>query len=127
MSGIEEMINGVLSDPEQMKKLTSMAQSIMGGAGGEPLSLPESGGGMPDWSGLLGKLPPGILKAASGFLGGGRSGGGTAAVSGDKTELLNALSPWLSEKRRAKLERSIRLAGFLKLGVGVFFGSGGGK
>ena len=126
MSGIEEMINNVLSDPEQMKKLTSMAQSIMGGEGGTSAGVPSAAGGMPDLSGLFKTLPPGIMKAASGFLGGGGTAGG-AQTGADKKELLNALSPWLSEKRREKLERSIRLAGFLKLGVSAFFGSGGGK
>lgn len=132
MSGFEDMINNVFSDPEQMKKLTAMAQSIMGAPPESEASAPV--GAAPaapasgfDLSGLLGKLPSGFAKTAQRFLGGGLGGSGAGhANGGDKTELMNALAPWLSQKRRAKLERSMQMARFLKMGVGVFMKSGGG-
>lgn len=129
MSGIEEMINNVLQDPEQMKKLTAMAQSIMGGSGEGETAVQGDAAPSPgfDISGLLGRLPGGLAKTAQRFLGGGGAeNGAPAGAAGDKTELMNALAPWLSEKRRAKLERSMQMAKFLKLGVGVFMKGGGG-
>ena len=36
MSELEDRINQILGDPEQMKKITNIAQSLMGGEGAAP-------------------------------------------------------------------------------------------
>lgn len=85
MSELEDRINSVLNDPEQMEKITRLAKNIMGDA--EP-----AGNG----------LDPAMLSRLSSALSGG-GGGKSAAV-------LEALKPYLSEKRRGKVDRAIRLA-----------------
>lgn len=96
MGELEDRLSSILNDPEQMRRISSLAQSLMGGgeasAAAEKASKPE--GGLP---GALGSLlaPP-------------RS-------SGDKAALLEALKPWLSEKRQRKLAKAMRLAQMARL------------
>ena len=95
MGELEERLNSILSDPEQMRRISSLAQTLMGGeAGGDaPPSAPRQEAGSGDGlSGALGSL---LAPRES---------------SGDRTALLEALKPWLSEKRRRKLSRAMRLA-----------------
>ncbi len=92
MSELEDRLNSILSDPEQMARINRLAQSLMGGQGGGE-ALPPAGDGEPD-SALLGKL--GSLL--------GQQGGDS-----DKRALLEAMKPYLSEKRRNKLDRAMRL------------------
>ena len=79
MGELEDRLNSILSDPEQMRRISSLAQSLMGlsGALGSLLTPPQQGG--------------------------------------DKAALLEALKPWLSEKRRQKLSRAMRLAKMARL------------
>lgn len=129
MNNIEEMINSVMNDPEQMKKVMDMAGSIMGNTGS---AAPEAGSGAPSGGGLgldsilsgLSKLPGGLAGAASSLFGGG-GGSSAVGVSGDKTELLEAMKPWLSEKRRAKLDGAMKIARVMKNAGSTFFGRGG--
>ena len=99
MGELEDRINSILSDPEQMRRISSLAQSLMGGEGdgaaspgAKPSSPPEAG-----LSGALGSL---LAPQPQG---------------GDKAALLEALKPWLSEKRRQKLSRAMRLARMARL------------
>ena len=126
MNNIEEMINSVMNDPEQMKKVMDMAGSIMGNAGsapqGQESSAPSGGGlGLDGILSGLSKLPGGLAGAASSLFSGAQSSG----VSGDKTELLEAMKPWLSEKRRTKLDGAMRIARVMKNAGSAFFGKGG--
>lgn len=125
MNNIEEMISSVMNDPEQMKKVMDMAGSIMGngGLGGDGgQAAAPSGAGMPDLSGILsglGKLPGGLAGLAGNFL------KSTGSSSGDKTQLLEAMKPWLSEKRRVKLDGAMKIAKVMKNAGSAFFGGGG--
>lgn len=108
MSGLEEQIGSILSDPEQMAQLQSLARSLMG----PQESPPGEAGGL-----------PGALMSVLGGEGGqgektlSRLSGLLAAGGGDdgKQALLSALGPYLSEKRREKLRRAMRLARMAKL------------
>lgn len=105
MSELEDRINSVLSDPGQMEKITKLAQSLMGGQGaavpdmfGELMkSAPTAGedksAGMPDIEtlGRIGKLL--------------NSGGNKKEQA-----LLEAMKPYLSEKRRGKMDRAMKIA-----------------
>lgn len=89
MSELEDRINSVLNDPGQMEQISKLAQSLMGGG--------DAGG-----------IDTGVLSKLSSLA-------GNAGESGGKQALLNAMKPYLSEKRRMKLERAMRLASLAKI------------
>lgn len=118
MSELEDRINSVLGDPKQLEKITKLAQSFMAGgsapneaSGSAPDALGDMlkdavGGGMPD-------LDPAMLARLS-----------RAMSGGDKKReraLLEAMAPYMSEKRRSKMDRALRiarLAGIARLAMG---------
>ena len=153
MSDLEGMINGILSNPDEMKKIMDMAGKIMGSQNGD--SSAQTEGGAAQGSALDGilngiKAPTGdIAAAAQNLMGGGGlqgllGGGGLQKLIGspaiqrllgsrtvrgimssravqslasgglntnsDKSELFNALKPYLSVDRRNKLDRAIVFA-----------------
>ncbi|MGX8692291.1 MAG: hypothetical protein ACSW8E_00855 [Clostridia bacterium] len=88
MDDLEGQIRQVLDDPAQMAQIMGLAQSLMGGGGEAPKEKPA-----PD-SGLLGKLGS-LLQQPGG--------------DGDRQALLQAMRPFLSEKRQRKLDRAMHL------------------
>ena len=103
MSGMEDQLGAILSDPEMMAKIQSLAQSL-----GQPeesprqAEAPKKEGPPPP--------PPGIgagdlemVKAFTGFSRG-------AEIDKDQRALLKALSPYVSREKTAKLERAMRAA-----------------
>ena len=118
MSELEDRINSILGDPAQMEQITNLAKSLMGGDGA---SAPQ--GGMPG-----GEAPGGIGELAKGLMGGEDLGidpnmlmkisrlisAGNAQGS-DKRALLEAMKPYLSEKRRTKMDRAIKMARLAKM------------
>jgi hypothetical protein len=105
---LEERIRGLLSDPAQMERLTGLAQRLMGGAD-TPQAAPPSGA--PD-AGLLAKLAAGLQGAES--------------TAGRERALLAAMRPYLSEGRREKMDRAVKLARMAKLAQRVMGEMGGG-
>lgn len=105
MSELEDRLNSILSDPEQMARISSLAQSLMGGGAeesaptGDLSGLAEALGGKDGENALLGKL--GSLLGQSG--------------DADKRALLEAMKPYLSEKRRGKLDRAMKLTRMARL------------
>ena len=115
MSEFEDRINSVLKDPEQMDKIASLAKSLMGGGA---QSMDSGDGGM---MGKLGEL-------AKGLSGGGSAGQESPAIdpamlgkigrlmkagnaqSSNERALLEAMTPYLTEKRRQKMDRALQLA-----------------
>ena len=115
MSEFEDRINSVLNDPEQMDKIANLAKSLMGGDGQK--TAPGDGGMM----GKLGEL-------AKSLAGGGSAGQGSPAIdpamlgkigrlmkagnaqSSNERALLEAMKPYLTEKRRQKMDRALQLA-----------------
>lgn len=98
MSELEERIGAVLSDPEQLSRLTQMASKLMGGAGPKEEAPPPAPG--------LGSL----LKTVG---------------SAGRKPLLDALSPYLDEDRRRRLARALRLAATARLAESAFREMGG--
>lgn len=93
MSDWEEQLNSILGDPGQMERIAGLARSLMGGEN-EASSGPE----LPELGGAASLLQS--------VMGGGK----------DKVQtLLEAMEPWLTEKRRAKLGRARKLARMAKL------------
>lgn len=115
MSEFEDRINSVLNDPEQMDKIANLAKSLMGG---------EAQKADPGDGGMMGKLG----ELAKSLTGGGSTGrdspdidpamlgkigrlmkAGNAQNSNERA-LLEAMKPYLTEKRRQKMDRALQLA-----------------
>lgn len=135
MSELEDRINSLLSDPDQMGKIAQMAKSLMdgsggndgGGGGGETLAQAigsalggESKAAASSGSGLDG-LDAGMLASLGKLMGGGAAGGGS-----DKRQLLEAMMPYFSDKRREKMKKALRVAQMAKI-AGVVFSEYGGE
>ena len=121
MSELEERLGSILGDPEQMAQIQSLAQSLMGSLSGEsgtegPGPSDRSGGSGAD--GLLGSLlgGPGAGGGPDSALLG-KLGGLLSRSGEDRREqaLLEAMRPYLSEKRQGKLDRAMRLTRMAKL------------
>ena len=115
MSEFEDRINSVLNDPEQMDKIANLAKSLMGG---------EAQKADPGDGGMMGKLGE-LAKSLTGGGSYGRDGpdidpamlgkigrlmkAGNAQNSNERA-LLEAMKPYLTEKRRQKMDRALQLA-----------------
>ena len=110
MSELEEKLGAILSNPQIMQQIASMAQAM--GQPSPPQAPPEEKAPQPQ------PLPdPAMLQNIAGML-------QRNNVDQDQQALLRALSPYLSQGRIRKLERAMRaakMAGF----ASVFLKSGG--
>ncbi|MBP3539569.1 MAG: hypothetical protein J6J62_06970 [Oscillospiraceae bacterium] len=124
MSELEDKINGILGDSEQMAKITELARSLMGGAGNEEGGSNHAPGN--DNDGAAGALSEfGLDAAALGKIGRLMSAG--SAQSSNEQALLSAMRPYLTEKRRSKMDRAMKLAKLAriaKLALGETEGDG---
>lgn len=91
MNEFEDKLNSLLGDPKQMESFASFAKSIMGGEAPMAIS-PE-----PD-------IDPALMKKVGSLL-----SRGDSLNSNDK-RLLEAIKPYLSEKRRSKMDRAMKIA-----------------
>lgn len=102
MDELQKGLEGVLSDPEAMSRITRMARQLMGNAQGQESGPPAAGSAVPaDLSGLLKAAGPG------------------------RSPLAEALGPYLGERRRAKLARAMGMAAAARLAGGALKGAGG--
>lgn len=99
MSEFEDRINSILGDPAQMEKITQMAKSLMGGD-----DSPQS---TPDMS--LPGLDPAMLSRLSRLM------NDSSAQGGDHQALLLAMKPYLSEKRKVKMDKALQIARFARI------------
>jgi len=97
MSEFEDMINSVLSDPVQMEKISGLAKSLMGGSG------PDAGFDSTPTDKAM-DLDPSLLGRISSLMSMGQQ------PSDDKKALLEAMKPYLSEKRRRKMDKALHIA-----------------
>ena len=108
MDELEEKLNSVLNNPSELEKISKIASAIMGGSGDKPEPPPQE----PD-------IDMGMLKQ---MLSGLRGNGGKKSESRD---LLEAMKPFLAEKRRRKIDKAMklaRLASLAEIAVGGFGG-----
>ena len=114
MSELEDMINSVLSDPAQMEKISGLAKSLMGGGQAEQSndSPPLSDFGM--------DFDPSVLSRIGSLM------SMNQQPSNDKKALLEAMKPYLSEKRRQKMDKALRIARLAKI-AGIAMGELGEK
>lgn len=93
MSEFEDKLNSVLGDPAQMEKIADLAKKLMGGDGGTETAAPRPQSDL--------ELDPGLIKRIGRLM----NGGGD-----DKQRLLQAMEPYLSEKRRVKMDKALKIA-----------------
>lgn len=107
MEDLSTKLTQLLNDPEGMKQLQSMAQGLMG-EGGLDLSalMPQvqEKPVMPDISGLMGGVSPDqmgmMMKLMSAF---------NSTKEDDRTRLLMALRPHLTDKRQQRVDQAVKL------------------
>ena len=99
MGELEDRINRILADPAQMEKIAGLAESLLGGQ-----TEPELSAGFPA------ELPfdPKLLGRLRSVL---STDGGQCR----EQALLEAMLPYLSEKRRSKMDRAMKLARLARL------------
>ena len=95
MDEIGEKLDALLNDPKQFGKIAQLASSILGDGGGKqaPPSAPE-----PELDVDMGQL----RRMMSALRGGGHDSA--------NRHLLEAMKPYLAEKRRRKIDRAMKLA-----------------
>ncbi len=108
MGELEDKLNSILSDPGQMEKIAGLAHSLMGGADETPRAQEPVPG-----------LDAGLLQK----LGRAMNGGGER---GREQALLQAMRPYLSEKRRGKMDRALQLARIARIARMAADETGGG-
>lgn len=113
MEDFEEKLNSILSSPETMGQIMALADSISGksssgdgdsSGSAPPLAEDASGMGANSPLSLLSSLDPSLLQKATTLLGEYTRG------NDEKTALLNAMRPFLSEERRPKLDKALQIA-----------------
>ena len=96
MDDLESRLSSVLGDAQQMEKITKLAQSILSGGGADEGGSPSGEGGIdPELIGRVSKL--------------------MHTESGKGEKVLEAMSPYLSEKRRRKMNRALKIARLAKI------------
>lgn len=112
MAEWEEKLEGILSNPQAMEQIMSLAKSLEGGnesaASSASTPAPSSPTALPDLSGLLGsvgKLDPKLLSVAAKLFS--QFGG---QQDDRRTALLQALRPFVKPERYAKLDKAIQIA-----------------
>ena len=129
MAEFEEKLNAILSDPQAMGQIASLAQALTGEHTGEsappPAAEPAEAGeaagqsDATDWSALLGmlggggdsnplsalsELDPQLLQAGL------RLFSEYSATDDRKVALLNALKPFVKPERYAKVDKAVQIA-----------------
>lgn len=112
MSEMEEKLGAILSNPQMMQQILSMAQAI-----GNPQPVPEVQPQRPQEQQSFPEPDPNLLRSLAGMAKG-------SGVDQNQKALLNALLPYLSRDRVSKLEKAMRAARMATLASG-FLNSGG--
>lgn len=97
MSELEERLNALLSNPQLMQQIASMAQSMGGQSNNGPAEQKEQ------TSAPSAVFDPKLLQVMAQTM-------GQAGVDSNQKALLQALSPFLSGYRVRKLERAMQAA-----------------
>ena len=116
---IGQMLQSVLSDPEQMQKITAMAQNLMGGETkteappvSEPITAPVSAAAPFSEAKLL--------SAISGMM-------GQKGEQSRSAALLNAMRPYMRPEKQEKLDRAMQIARMVRIAGTVMREWGGGR
>lgn len=110
MEDLQTRMGAILNDPEMMKKISAMAQSLS--ATPEPAPPPPQQ--TPVQLPQMPNIDPTMLQKLAGFA-------GQTGIDNNQKTLLQALNPYLSRDRISKLERAMRAASMAKM-ASVFLG-----
>lgn len=110
MSELEERLGAIMSNPQLMQQIMSMAQSL--GASPEPPKEPprQETPSLPDFD-------PAMLQKISGLV-------GQSGIDREQQALLSALGPYISRDRVTRLEKAMRAAKMARAATALF-GHGG--
>ena len=97
MSELEERLNSLLSNPQLMQQIASMAQAM----GSEPQNKPPEPS--EPQAAPLPSFDPRLLQTVAQTM-------GQSGIDSNQKSLLQALSPYLSSDRVRKLERAMQAA-----------------
>ena len=122
MGDFEEKLNAILSSPEAMAQVASLAQSLGQQSGEAPPQKPSAPESVPQapptppasadgLSGLLGSLDPSMMQKLLPLLGELNS-----QHTSEREQLLYALRPFLKESRRDKIDKALQVARLIHLG-----------
>ena len=111
-NNLEEKLGAILSDPQMMQKIQSMAQSLNLSSPAEPASSAPS-----SQEHTAPNIDLAMVQKLSGLA-------GQTGIDKNQQTLLSALSPYISQNKVAKLENAMRAAKMAKL-ASSFMGSGG--
>jgi hypothetical protein len=112
MESMEEKLGTILSNPQMMQQIMSMAQALGQSPSPTPKSPPPAQTG-PN----LNDLDFGMIQKLSGLM-------KDSSVTSEETSLLKALTPYLNNGRIQKLEKAMRAAKLARL-ASSFLGAGG--
>ena len=123
MSELEEMMNKVLSSPEDMSRIMQLAQSLSGAAAGSDGTSAASDGAPPTEPEAAPALDPEMTAALGRIM----RGLSAANAGSDKLSLITAIKPYLRTERQGKLERAMKIARIAKIAGSAFNEMGGGS
>lgn len=126
MSEFEDRVNSILNDPDQMDKIANLAKTLIGGDGAPDDGAPDDGAPPTDEKkGGLAALFDGAGADAAVLGRISRALSTQSAADRDKTALLEAMKPYLSEKRRNKMDKAMKIAKFARIARAAMGESGG--
>ena len=108
MDEFEEKLNAILSSPETMAQVMSIAQSLGGNTPSVQQEQPATASSL---SGLFSQIDPAMLSRLLPLLGTLNSAGSSA-----QEQLLCALRPFLKEQRQEKIDKAIQMAKLIHVG-----------
>lgn len=100
MDELESRISHILGDPEQMEKITRLARGFMADGGNNAAPPNPEPGAVPDTE---------LLKRMMHLM-----GMGSEKEKGERA-MLEAIAPYLSDKRRGKMEKALRIAKLVRV------------
>ena len=107
MDNMQQKLDSILSDPDMMQKIMSLAQSL-GQPQHEPIEKPKP---------QMPAIDPYMMQRLAGVM-------QQSGIDHNQQTLLNALCPYLSRERISKLERAMRAARIARM-ASAFVNSGG--
>lgn len=113
MSELEDKIAGILNNPLEMEKISRLASQFLGSS--KPA---DEGSNAPDSGFDFSMLDPQMLSRISSLM--------FSSSGSDKAGLLRAMTPYLKDARREKMEKAMRFAKMAKIAGIAFREYGGG-